>query len=125
MEDWKWKRRLEVEAKTESGSKDHTITEMENLSVEEVCRLLESKGFEPDIIDVLWKQKVAGCVLVDMDDAEMMEIGIEAWGDRRRLRKLISSGCVSQPEKTGLTAKRSIPPRTCEMVCSITRKMQV
>ena len=92
---------------------------MEDLSVEEVCRLLESKGFEPDIIDVLRKQKVASCILVDMDDAELMEIGIEAWGDRRRLRKLISSGCsVSQPAKTGAIAKHSTASRTCEMVCS-------
>ena len=43
---------------------------MEDLSIEEVCHLLESKGFEPDIIDILQKQKVAGCILVNMDDAE-------------------------------------------------------
>lgn len=98
-------------------------TEMENLNVEEVCTLLESKGFEPDIIGVLRRQKVAGCILVDMDDAEMTEIGIEAWGDRRRLRKLISSGCfASQPEKTRSTAKQgarittSPSPRTYEVV---------
>ena len=75
------------------------MTKMENLNVEEVCTLLESKGFEPDIIEVLCRQKVAGCTLMDMDDAEMMEIGIEAWGDRR-LWKLISSGCfVRQPDQ--------------------------
>ena len=79
---------------------------MEDLSVEEVCRLLESKGFEPDIIDVLRKQKVAGCILVDMDDAELMEIGIEAWGDRRRLRKL-SGGFRGDP---GVRANPPLDP---------------
>lgn len=54
---------------------------MKNLSVEEVCRLLESKGFEPDIIDVLRKQKVAGCILVDMDDANLMDIHMEKFED--------------------------------------------
>ena len=59
---------------------------------------------------------MAGCILVNMDDAELMKIEIEAWGDRRRLRKLISSGCsVSQP---AAIAKHSTASRTCEMVCS-------
>ena len=61
---------------------------------------------------------MAGCILVNMDDAELMKIEIEAWGDRR-LQKLISSGCsVSQPAKTGAIAKHSTASRTCEMVCS-------
>ena len=53
---------------------------MENLNVEEVCTLLESKGFEPEIIGILRRQKLTGCILMDMDDAEMMEIGIEGMG---------------------------------------------
>ena len=52
---------------------------MENQNVEEVCTLLESKGFKPEIIGVLGRQKLVGCILMDMDDPEM-EIGIEGVG---------------------------------------------
>ncbi len=85
---------------------DQLTMELDDLSVEEVCSLLQSKGFEPDVIGVLRRQKVAGCILLDMDDEEMAEIGIEAWGDRRRLRKLISSSASLPPQKTRLTPAR-------------------
>ena len=74
--------------------------ELEGLNVDE--------GFEPDFVSVFRKQKVAGCILVDLDDAEMEDIGIEAWGDRRRLRKLISSGVAKQSP--------TVTPRRYEVV---------
>ena len=76
--------------------------ELEGLNVDE--------GFEPDFVSVFRKQKVAGCILVDLDDAEMEDIGIEAWGDRRRLRKLISSGVAKQSP--------TVTPRRYEVVGS-------
>lgn len=82
--------------------------ELEDLNVDEVCSLLESKGFEPDLVSIFRKQKVSGCILVDLDDAEMEDIGIEAWGDRRRLRKLISSGVAKQSP--------TVTPRRYEVV---------
>lgn len=82
--------------------------ELEDLNVDEVCSLLESKGFEPDLVRVFRKQKVSGCILVDLDDAEMEDLGIEAWGDRRRLRKLISSGVAKQSP--------TVTPRRYEVV---------
>jgi len=70
--------------------------ELEDLNVDEVCSLLESKGFEPDLVSIFRKQKVAGCILVDLDDTEMEDIGIQARGDRRRLHKVIMSGVAKQ-----------------------------
>ena len=81
--------------------------ELEGLNVDEVCSLLESKGFEPDFVSIFLKQKVAGCILVDLDDAEMEDIGIEPWGDRR-LCELISSGVAKQSP--------TVTPRRYEVV---------
>lgn len=94
--------------------------ELKDLSVEQLCGLLQTKGFGQDVIGVIRKHKVDGYILVDLDDDDMTDIGIEAWGDRRRLRKLISSDCSrSLPlEITVTPRKEATTPRQLTLPAS-------
>ena len=72
----------------------------ENLKVEELSELLSSRGFEPAVIQALRTQKVNGLLLLEMNDEDMIEVGIEAWGHRKRLRNLVADSSLQPPSHT-------------------------
>ena len=61
---------------------------MDSWSVEEVCRFIEEKGFENDVIELFRANRIRGQVLSMLTDAELKELGVTALGDRKILLKL-------------------------------------
>ena len=66
-------------------------SELAKLNVEEVCTLLQSNNFDSDVIAIFRRDKIPGSLMAELEGAEMTDLGIEAWGDRRKLRKLKDS----------------------------------
>ena len=60
---------------------------MESWSVEQVCRFIEEKGFEEDVIELFRVNRIRGQVLSMLTDEELKELGIVALGDRKLLLK--------------------------------------
>jgi len=60
-------------------------------NVEQVVDWLKSKEFEQDICDKFLEEEITGDVLLDLDtEALKSELGISAFGKRKRLTKAIA-----------------------------------
>lgn len=58
---------------------------IENYTVKQVCTWLKSHQLG-DLIDLFSREKIDGKVLIGLSDENMKEIGITAFGDRKRLK---------------------------------------
>ena len=76
-------------------------SELAKLNVEEVCTLLQSNNFDSDVIAIFRRNKIPGNLMAKLEEAEMTDLGIEAWGDRRDLRKLILISSGKPAQKSG------------------------
>lgn len=59
------------------------------MSIGKVVEILLSEGFDNDVVEVLRCNRVTLSVLIDLDEVDFKELGITAFGDRRRLKLLI------------------------------------
>ena len=59
--------------------------------VETMCRLLSDAGFDDTVVDIFRENKVDQQVLISLDKEDMLELGVVALGDRKRLQQLIVS----------------------------------
>jgi len=57
--------------------------------VEKLCGLLSDAGFDNAVVDTFRENKVDEQVLISLDKEDMVELGVVALGDRKRLQKLI------------------------------------
>ena len=78
--------------------------------MEEVSRLLRREGFEESVIECFKRNKIDMDVFLDMSKDDMIELGISALGDRKKLTKLIQSGKIN----LSLTEKSDKPVKDIE-----------
>ena len=78
--------------------------------MEEVSRLLRREGFEESVIECFKRNKIDMDVFLDMSKDDMIELGISALGDRKKLTKLIQSGKIN----LSLTEKSNKPVKDIE-----------
>ena len=58
---------------------------LEKYNVQQTCIWLRNHGLE-DLVDLFSKEKIDGKILMELSDENMKEIGITAFGDRKRLK---------------------------------------
>ena len=54
--------------------------------MERVCRLLSDAGFDNTVVEIFRENKVDLEVLISLDKEDMLELGVVALGDRKRLQ---------------------------------------
>lgn len=82
--------------------------------VEKVCRLLSDAGFDDKVVDIFHKNKVDQQVLISLDKEDMLELGVVALGDHKRLQQLVckihdeekENVCPSESDDVSLNNKR-------------------
>ena len=57
--------------------------------VEKMCRLLSDTGFDDAVVDVFRENKVDEQDFISLDKEDVLELGVVALGDLKRLQKLI------------------------------------
>ena len=95
--------------------------DISDLTAEQLCTVLRSRKppFDEEVIEVFRKNKISGGVLLDiLEDDELQQLGVEAYGDRKRIKKMVAQrtvvlaspeGCQLQLPKPLDTVHQSTP----------------
>ena len=59
-------------------------------SVERVCDILETNGFDSEVVEAFRGNKVDWDVFTQLDKDDIKELGVTALGDRKKLQQLIT-----------------------------------
>lgn len=64
--------------------------------MDEVCEVLKTSRppFDDNLISVVCSNKITGDVLIDVNEQDLRELGVAAFGDRKRLLQLVAQESV-------------------------------
>ena len=61
-----------------------------------VCELLRENGFDEEVAETMFINKIDGATLLDLNTQDLKELGIVALGDRKRLEKLFKGSASTK-----------------------------
>ena len=64
-------------------------SEMAELSVSGLCKVLTDEKFDNDVVETCFRDnKIDGETFLELNEGDLKELGVQAFGDRRKLQKL-------------------------------------
>ena len=81
-----------------SPFQDCTVNiEFKDLSVDQLCEVLRTSSppFDDDVVHIIRRNKITGRVLAEINDRDLCELGVAAFGDRRGLLQLATQKFVA------------------------------
>lgn len=73
------------------------------LSIAAVCSLLQTNGFDDEVVEIFRTNKIDGSTLLELNSDDLKELGIVALGDRKKLAKVKSAMAAPSPGPNGKT----------------------
>lgn len=81
-------------------------------AVSKASELLLREGFDHDVVDIFCRNKITLTLMKDLDVDDFKELGIDALGDRKRLKNLIAKLQSRDSHNVNTTSGQSNMVRT-------------
>ena len=79
-----------------------------NLTTADVCCLMETYGFDEDIIEIFSTNKIDGSTLFELNTKDIKELGVRAYGDLKRLERMMKTERINIGHSSATSSPQNV-----------------